>query len=179
MIVPTLFAEAASSGSPLGALGVNGGAFLVQLITFIFVLLLLKKFAFTPIVKKLQERHKIIEDGVKLGQQMEAEKAKFQEDAAKVVRDARTEADRIIGDGQKEARAIVREAETAGKKKVDAMLVDAEARIDEESKQAKKRLEAEIAGLVTEATEAVVEEKMDKSHDDELVKRAVKGQSRS
>src|SRR5690606_31237850 len=105
----------------------------IQLVTFVLAILLLKRFAFKPVVRLLEERRKVIEDGVKLGQKMEREQAKLEETAAKIVREARHEADRIIGDGQKEARDILREAEKTGKRKTDAMLADAEARIQEES----------------------------------------------
>ena len=164
------------TASGIGALGVNGKAFLIQLITFIFAFLLLKKFAFKPVVKLLEDRRKTIEDGVKLGQKMEKEQTRFEEKSAQIVRDARHEADRIISDGHKEARDIIREAEKSGKRKVDAMVLDAEARIKEESEQAKRKLEKEIAGLVSEATETVVEQKLDSKTDTALVDKAVKDQ---
>lgn len=175
MIIPHLMAATeSSSSSGIGALGVSLEAFIIQLITFVFVFLILKRFAFTPIVNMLEKRHKTIEDGVKLGQKMEQEQAHLQEEAAKIIREAREEADRIIGDGQKEAREIIREAEKAGKRKVDAMLTDAEARIDEEADQARRKLEKEIASLISEATAAVVEEKVDSKHDSELIAKAIR-----
>jgi F-type H+-transporting ATPase subunit b len=174
MIIPHVMAATESSSSGIGALGVSLEAFVIQLITFVFVFLLLKRFAFTPIGNMLEKRRKVIEDGVKLGQKMEQEQAHLQEEAAKIIREARQEADRIIGDGQKEAREIIREAEKAGKRKVDAMLVDAEARIDEEADQARRKLEKEIAGLIAEATEAVVDEKVDSKRDAQLIEKAIK-----
>jgi F-type H+-transporting ATPase subunit b len=157
---------------------VNSKAFVIQLITFLLAFLLLRKFAFSPVVRLLDQRRKIIEDGVKLGEKMEKEQAKLAEVTAQIIRDARTEADKIIGDGNKEAREIIREAETAGKRKVDAMMNDAEARIEEESKQAKRRLEKEIVGLVSEATEAIVEEKIDPKKDADLIDKALKGRKK-
>lgn len=173
-MVTTLFAaEEAASG--IGTLGVSLSSLLIQLITFVLAIVLLKRFAFKPIIKMLEQRRQVIEDGVKLGQKMEREQAKLEETSAKIIREARHEADRIIGDGQKEAREILREAEKTGKRKTDAMMSDAEARIKEESEQAKRRLEKDIVGLVSEATEAVVEEKVDSKRDTELIEKAVKG----
>lgn len=169
-------AEAAAEGSPLAALGVDGKSFLFQLITFLLVFLLLKRFAFKPITKMLIERRKVIEDGVKMGQRMEKERAKLDGEITKIMRDARTEADKIIGNGQKEAREIIRDAEKVGQRKVDTMLADAEARISEETHQAKRRLEKEIVGLVSEATEAIVDEKIDSTKDAKLIDKALKGQ---
>ncbi|TXG76533.1 F0F1 ATP synthase subunit B [Patescibacteria group bacterium] len=158
-----------------GILGLSASAFVIQLITFIFVFALLKKFAFDRIVRLLDERHKTIDDGVRMGLRMEEEKAKLDEDVTKTLRTARAEADDIIAAAQKESRETVREAEKSGQRKVDSMIADAEVRIAEDAKHARDRLEKELIGLVSEATETVVGEKVDARKDAELVKKAMKG----
>lgn len=176
-MIQLLFATTEESTSGIGALGVSPSAFLIQLITFLLVFLLLKKFAFKPIIRMLEERRKVIDDGVKMGQKLEKERAKLDSEVVQVMRDARVEADKIIGNGQKEAREIIREAEKAGQRKVDTMMTDAEARINEETEQAKRKLEKEIVGLVSEATEAIVEEKVDPVKDAKLIDKAMKGRN--
>lgn len=180
-MIPLVFAsEAAAQAettSGIGALGISPSAFVIQLITFVLVFLLLKKFAFKPIVRLLEERRKVIDDGVKMGQKLEKERAKLDSEVIQVMRDARVEADKIIGNGQKEAREIIRDAEKVGARKVDIMLTDAEARIGEETEQAKRKLEKEIVGLVSEATEAIVEEKVDPKKDAKIIEKALKGRS--
>lgn len=174
-MVHMFFAAEEAGGSPLAALGVDAKSLIFQLITFFLVFLVLKRFAFKPITKMLVERRKVIEDGVKMGQRMERERAKLDAEVIKVMRDARTEADKIISNGQKEARDIIREAEKVGQRKVDTMLADATDRINEEAEQAKRRLEKEIVGLVSDATEAIVEEKIDPKKDAKLIDKALKG----
>lgn len=168
--------NAESSG--IGALGVNPSAFVVQLITFLIVFLLLKKFAFTPIIKLLNERAKVIDDGVRMGLKMEKAKAKLDEDIASSMREARVEADKIIAGGHKEAREIVREAEKAAQRKADSILADAEVRLKEEEAHARRNLEKEIVGLVSEATEAVVGEKIDSKKDTAIIKKVLKDQKK-
>ena len=164
-------AEHAEEGLPLG---LSLEAFIIQIVTFVLIFFLLKRFAFDPIVKLLNKRHEVIEQGVKHGLEMEKEKAKLAKETEKVIRDARHAADDIIGDAQKEAREIIRESEKAAHKKTEIMMVDAEARIAEEAEQARRKLEKEISGLVSEATEAVVEEKVDAKKDADLIDRAIK-----
>lgn len=168
--------EASSSG--IGALGVSPQAFLVQLITFVIVFLLLKKFAFTPIIKLLNERHKVIEDGVRMGLKMEKAKAKLDSDIAAAMSEARSEADKIIAGGHKEAREVVRDAEKTAQRKADSILADAEVRLKEEETHARRNLEKEIVGLVSEATEAVVGEKADAKTDQEIIAKVLKGQKK-
>jgi F-type H+-transporting ATPase subunit b len=164
-------AEHAVEGLPLG---LSLSAFIIQLITFVLVFMVLKKFAFGPIVKLLDKRHSVIEEGVKHGLEMEKEKLRITTETEKIIREARHSADEIIGDAQKDAREIVREAEKVAHKKSEIMLADAEAKINEETERARRKLEKEITGLVSEATEAVVEEKIDAKKDAELIDRAIK-----
>lgn len=176
-MIPFIFAatEEAESTGGASALGLSFSAFLIQMITFIIVFLILNKYAFKPIGKKLEERRQVIEDGVKMGLQLEKEKKQQDEEIAKITRDARHEADKIIATGHKEARAIMADTEKATARKVETMITDAEARINEESEQAKLKVEKDIINLVSEATEALVGEKVDPKKDAELIDKILKG----
>ena len=85
-----LFA-ADESGSPLAALGVDGKSLVFQLITFLFVFLILKRFAFKPISNMLRERRKLIDEGVRAGQELEKERAKLDKEHQAIVREARVD----------------------------------------------------------------------------------------
>ncbi len=161
-----------------GILGFNLTSLIVQLITFILVFAILKRYAVKPIVALLEKRRKTIDDGVKLGLKLERERDKVAKEAATIKRDARHEADRIIANAHKEAREVVRNAEKSAQRKIDAMHTDAEARIKEEQERARRSLENELAGLVSEATEAVVGEKVDSKKDSEIIKKAMKGRNK-
>lgn len=170
-MLPTYFAATAEEG---GILGFSVEALIIQIVTFILIFILLKKFAFNKIIALLDQRHKVIGEGVRHGQKMKQERERFEKETAKIAREARHQADDIISDAQKEAREIIREAEKAAHKKSEIMLKDAEARINEEVEQAKRKLEKDVANLVSEATEAVVEEKVDARKDAELIDKAIK-----
>ncbi len=175
-MLPIYFAAeaAAEHAEESGILGFSLQSFIIQLVTFILVFALLKKFAFDRIVKMLDERHKVIDEGVRHGLAMQQEREKFEKDMSETARKARHQADEIIGDAQKEARDIVREAEKAAHTKSENILKDTEARIAEEAEQAKRRLEKDVASLVSEATEALVEEKVDAKKDANLIDKALK-----
>lgn len=176
MLLPVVFAAEEGGASGLGALGVNPGAFVVQLISFVIVFMLLKKFAFGPITKLLVERRQVIDDGVRMGIKMEKMRDKLDEDIAKTLKDARHEADQIIATAHKEAREVIRDAEKSAAKKIDTMLEEGELRVREEAAQARKQIENELVGLVAEATEAVTGAKIDNKRDNEIVKNALRSQ---
>lgn len=170
-MILTMFGSEEVSG---GILGFSMQAFVIQLITFIFVFLLLKKFAFKPIVAMLEKRRQTIEDGVLLGEKMEKRMKNLENESEKVIREARHEADRIIGNAHKETREIAHKAEKSTKAKADAMLKEAGQQIEEDSDRARRSLEKDIVGLVSEVTEAVVHEKVDAKKDSELIDTVLK-----
>ena len=176
-MIPFIIAatEEAESIGGAEALGLSFSAFLIQLITFVIVFLILNRFAFKPIVKKLEERRQVIEDGVKMGLELEKERKELDAEVVKITRDARHEADKIIATGHKEARSVMSDSEKATARKVETMITDAEARIEEESEQARLGLEKDIVGLISEATEALVGEKVDTKKDAELIDKILKG----
>jgi len=168
-------AEGAAEGIPLG---ISPTAFLIQLFTFLIVFLLLKRFAFGPIGRMLEKRRQTIDDGVKMGLKLEKEKEKFDKQMTAQMREARAEADKIVANAHKEARDIVREAEKAAQRKVDSMMADADVRINEETERARRGLEKDIVNLVSEATEVVVDEKIDPRKDVELIEKVIKSRTR-
>lgn len=174
---PITFASESSSG--LGALGVDGKAFIIQLITFVLAFLILRRYAFKPILKVLDERRQTIEQGVKLGEQMQKEKAEFETKVDELMQQARSEADGVIGGAQDTARQTIREAEDKARQKATIILEEADRRIAQEAARTRQQLEKELTSLVAEATEAVLGEKIDSQKDKALIERALKEQAAS
>ncbi len=162
------------SSSGIGALGFDPKAFLIQLITFILAYLVLRRWAFGPITKLLNERRETIEHGVKLGEDMQKEKAELEKQVEQQLHAARQSADKLIAGAQDTARETVREAEDAARKKSDNIVAEADGRIATDAARVRKQLEGELAGLVAEATEAVIDEKIDAKKDGQLIERALK-----
>lgn len=174
--IPTYFA-AEDNASGLAALGVDPKAFVIQLITFVLVFLVLRRYAFGPILKVLDERREIIESGVRLGEEMQKERTKLASQVEEALQRARQEADAIILGAQDSARQAIREAEDKARQKAAGILKEADSRIEQETARARKQLKGELVDLVSEATEAIIEEKVDASKDAELIEKALRRQA--
>ncbi len=167
-----IFGEESSSG--IGALGLNGQAFLIQLVTFLLVFWVLRRFAFKPILRVLQERREVIYTGVKLGEEMQKERAELDRQIADKLRVARAQADSIIALAQGEAREVVQTAEGKARQKAEDILADAESQIAQDTARMRQKLEKELVGLISEVTEAVVGEKVDTQKDRALIDKTLK-----
>jgi F-type H+-transporting ATPase subunit b len=168
------FTTFGNSSSGLGALGVDGQAFVIQLITFVLAYLVLRRYAFGPILKVLRERRETIESGVKLGEQMQKDKAEMEAQVEKTLHETRQQADTIISGAHDTARQTVREAEDKAREKAAGILKEAEQRIVQDTSRARQKLEKDLVGLISDATEAIIEEKVDAKKDAQLIDRALK-----
>lgn len=173
MMIETITIFGASSAES-GILGLSLEAFFIQLVTFILAILVLQRFAAKPILKKLQERRETIEQGVKLGEQMQQEKAAQDAKRDKVIADARAEADRIVANANQTGREAIQEAEDTARERAERMVAQADERIKQDTAQARQKLKSEIAALVSEATEVIIDEKVDAKKDAALIDRALK-----
>lgn len=167
----TRFGEAASGPA---ALGISLQSFLIQLITFLIIFLALRKWAFKPIIKMLNERREIIENGVTLGEKMRAQEAEVEAEAAKKLHTARRQADTILADADNEARQKIQAAEETAKVRAGVMVKEAESQIKQASDRERKRLEKEVVELVSEVSEAVIKEKVDAKKDASLIDQAMR-----
>ncbi|MEI7838206.1 MAG: F0F1 ATP synthase subunit B [bacterium] len=167
----------ADQSSGIGALGVNLQALIIQLITFLIVLWVLKKWAFKPILKVLSDRRKLIESGVNLGNEMKKKEQELEEERKKILHEAQANADKLISDSKDEAKDIISKSEDDAKNRATSILEDANKQIDENTKRSKKKLEKELYGLISEATEAIIGEKIDETKDAKIIDNVLKGQS--
>jgi F-type H+-transporting ATPase subunit b len=172
----TAITQFGDSASGLGSLGLDGKAFIIQLVTFLLAFWVLKRYAFGPIAKVMEQRRKTIEEGVQLGEQMKKEKTELEAKVADELANARSEADGIIAAAQDTSRGIVREAEDKASEKAAGILKAADERIVADTKRARKQLEGELVGLISDATEAIIGEKVDAKKDAQLIDKALKEQ---
>lgn len=176
-ILVNFASETAEPASGVAALGFDLKAFIIQLITFLLVFYILKRYAFGPIVNMLDKRREVIEQGVQLTTEMVAQRDKLEAEVEKTMKNARKEADEVLTRTQVQAIDIIKEAEEEAKKKASAILADARTRIEDETLKARRKLEKDMLELVVEATEIVVSEKIDPKKDAALLSTALKGKA--
>ncbi len=162
-----------ASASGLGALGVSWSDFIIQLITFILGYLVLRKWAFGPIIKALKARHQLIDDGVKLGQEMHHKKEQLEQQIQDQLRKARAQADQIVSEAEQNAKELINNAETKAQDRSKAIIDEASLKTKQDITLAKQKLESEIIGLVGEVTEALIDQKIDDKEDTKIIARAL------
>jgi len=178
-VINNVFIQFASSAPAeeaggFGALGIDLKAFIVQLITFVIVFYILKKYVFGRIVEVLDKRQKIIEEGVKSAKDMTAQKEKLEKEVAKLKSEARTQADEILAESKVQSEEMIAKATETANEKTDKMIADAKKKIEEETDRSRRSLKNEIVALVVDTTEKLIGSKVDASKDKALIDEALK-----
>ncbi len=166
-----IFAAAEESSQGIAALGLDPIQILAQAATFLLLFWVIKKYALNGIVEKLDTRHKDINRGLHLTAEMDKKNAELEEQVEKAMKAARKSADVVIAEAHSESGNIIRAAEEKADRRAEGMLKDAEGRIEREITDARKNLQSEMTVLVTEATEAVLSQKLDAAGDRKLVEK--------
>lgn len=147
------------------------GLFFWTLVVFTILFLVLKKYAWKPILQSLKDREDKIASSLQEAddarQQMELLKA----DNEKLLQEARIERDKII----KEAKEIGENLKTQAKQKADAeskrMIEAANESINKEKEAAKTEIKELVASLSIEMAEKILKKKFDNpSEQEEMVK---------
>lgn len=159
----------------IAALGIDPIAIGAQLITFLVLFVIVKKFALEGIVKNLQKRHDDINRGLHLTAELDKQKADLDLRVEEALRAARKEADQIIADAHAETGKMIQGAEEKANVKAEEIIRAAEGKIERDIAEARNGLKKEMAGLITEATEAILGQKLDATSDRKLVEDYLKG----
>jgi len=165
------FAEGASG---ISSLGINGKAFLFNLITFVIVLLILRRWVFPKLVQTLEARRKALEDSLAQARLTEEALAKAEAKAEDILARARAAADTAMADARSQAEKVISAAETEAGVRAARLIKEAEAQLTQEHNKLRDELKAELAGLVATATEKVLRQKLDQKTDRALIEDSLK-----
>ncbi len=165
--------EAADPGV-LGKLGINWKLFVAQLINFAIILLVLWKWVFNPVAKKLTERTEKIEKAIADADQTQKEKDEFFKWKETEMTRVRSQSAAIVAASQNEAAKAKQQILDETKKEQEKMIGQAKAKIEGEKNQVVREVKTEMADLITLATEKILREKLDNKKDKELINETLK-----
>lgn len=151
------------------------GLFFWQSLLFIALILLLRKFAWEPILTAVEER----EDGIKVALEA-AEKAKAEMQALnadndRILAEARIERDALLKEAREIKDGIVNEAKELANTEADKILTTAKDQINNEKMKALTELKNTVATLSIDIAEKVLRSELtDKKKQESLVANALK-----
>ncbi|MBR18543.1 MAG: ATP synthase F0 subunit B [Euryarchaeota archaeon] len=136
----------------LETFGVNAPLFISQLIAFTIVALLLKKFAYKPVLDMLEQRKTRIAEAEANAEKIKSELAETESARDKILEEARSEANRLIEE-TRSAAAELKEAKTQEAiSSAEAIIAKAQEAATAERDKLMAELKQEVGRLVVETT---------------------------
>lgn len=125
-------------------------------ITFVILLLLLRKFAWKPILGAVSDREDGIKDALAAADKARKEMENLHADNERILQEARAERELMLKDARDMKNKIVTDAKDEAQLQANKMIVQAQAAIQSEKKAAMAELKSHVAGLSIEIAEKVV-----------------------
>jgi F-type H+-transporting ATPase subunit b len=154
-------------------ISVTPGLMIWTVICFLITLFVLKRYAFGPIQKMLDQRREQIRQSIEEAENARAEARKLLEEHRSLMNEARGEAEQILAEARRtrDSMELRMRAETEAERQ--RRLEDTRREIAAETARALDRIRAEVADLTLEATAIVVGRKLDADRDRELITEAI------
>lgn len=132
------------------------GLFFWNLIAFLIVFLILKKFAWKPILKGLNERESGIADSLATAERVKAEMTLLKSENEALLQRAREERAAMIKDAKVAADTMIAEAKDKAKGEYDRIVSEAQHAITQQKNAALIDVKNHVGSLVLEVSEKIV-----------------------
>lgn len=145
------------------------------LISFIILLIILRKFAWKPILAAVSERELSIEDALQKAEAAKDEMARLTGENEELLKQARAERDLILREAKHVKDQIISEAKDAAQKEGARMIEKARIEIDNQTAIAMAGVKEQVATLSIEIAEKILRKQFeDQQKQEELVEDLLK-----
>lgn len=129
-------------------------------VTFLLLVVLLRKFAWKPIISAIQHRNEAIDDALKAAEKARQEMTQLQDNNEKLLREAQKERDHLMAEARKSRDKIIEEAGLKAREEAERILQSARENIHYEKMAAITELKNQIASLSLEIAEKLIQESL-------------------
>lgn len=136
------------------------GLFFWQILIFVGLLLLLRKFAWKPILDAVTNREEGIKNALESAEKARKEMQNLQADNERILNEARAERDGMLKEARQLKENIISEAKSEAQTEADKIVAQAQATIASEKKAAIAELKNQVAELSIEIAEKVVRKEL-------------------
>jgi F-type H+-transporting ATPase subunit b len=144
-------------------------------VVFTLLVLLLKKFAWKPILSAVDERNKSIKDSLAQAEKARSEMSELTANNEKIIAQAKVDRDIILKEARDIKNEIISEAKDKANKEAEKLVSTAKEQILNEKMKALTELKNQVADLSIEMAEKILSSELsDVAKQKELVSKALK-----
>ena len=136
------------------------GLFFWNTIIFVGLIILLKKFAWKPILDAVNEREEGIKNALLSADNARKEMQNLQADNQRILQEARVERDAMLKDAREIKEKMVADAKNEAQAQGQKMIEQAKAAIESEKNAAMAELRAQVSNLSIEIAEKLLKDEL-------------------
>ena len=136
------------------------GLFIWQVVIFVGLILLLKKFAWKPILDAVNDREEGIKNALLSADNARKEMLNLQSDNQRILQEARMERDALLKDAREMKDKMVADAKNEAQAQGQKMIEQAKAAIESEKNTAMAELKLQVSTLSIEIAEKLLQEEL-------------------
>ena len=157
----------------LGA-GVEWGTTIVTLVTFVILIILLKKFAWGPLKEVMAERERDINKDIDDAEQAKINAQKLEEENRKTLKETQDEVQKILDDAKIQARKQHEEIIHEANEKANGMIETAQSEINSQKERAISDINNQVSELSVLIASKVLRKEISEQDQKELVEKYLK-----
>lgn len=153
----------------LGAGGLNLGDMITQLFFFIVLLVLLRMFAWGPLMNMMKEREDYVANEINTAEKSREEAQRMQRDASEELKKTRQDAQSIIEDARKTAGQQERDILESARSEAERIKESAREEIGQEKEKAIQALKDQVASMSVMIASKVIEKELSEQDQEKLI----------
>jgi F-type H+-transporting ATPase subunit b len=150
------------------------GLLIWTIITFLVLLVLLRKFAWAPLLAALASRQELIRKSLDDAQQARKELERLNQESAQILKAAHVEAESIVSKSWAEAEKLREEMKQKAKSDAEAIMREAQRQIEIETGRAVRQIRNEVADLSVTIASKLIQRNFSKEDNNRLIEETLK-----
>lgn len=148
------------------------GLFFWQMLIFIGLIFLLRKFAWKPILNAVNEREEGIRNALLSAENARREMQNLQADNERILKEARMERDQLLKEAREIREKMIADAQNDARVQGQKMIEQAKVAIESEKNAAMAELKSKVSALSVEIAEKILKEELSaKENQEKLVEK--------
>jgi F-type H+-transporting ATPase subunit b len=145
-----------------------------QILNFLIIFYLLKRFLYKPVLGMLKKREDKIKEGIKQAEEARITLEKTLEQEKKIFAKAHEEAKALVLDAKTQATEASKDIEENTKKQVEKILLDSKTQIEQDTKRMEQELSEKISVLAKDMLEKSLKGVFGEKEQKQILEKAIK-----
>lgn len=153
--------------------GINWMLLAAQIVNFLIILYILKRYLYKPIFKVIKKREESIKEGLKQAEETRILLERTASREKEVLKKAQEESRKLLEETKKQRDEIFKATEVSAQKRASQIMEEAKKQISFETANAQKDLTMKISGLAVEFLKKSSEALFSEEDQEKIIKNAI------